>query len=104
MAAAANLGDLRVTWVWPGNSLEGNWQPRPYIAATAGTRPTGRGPMSCEHLICAQCAGPVVEGRCPACRASRDHVHHDRSGASPQLIIAAILVLSILLLVAMHIR
>ena len=61
-------------------------------------------PMSCEHLICAQCAGPVVEGRCPACRASRDHVHHDRSGASPQLIIAAILVLSILLLVAMHIR
>ena len=60
-------------------------------------------PMSCEHLICAQCAGPVVEGRCPACRASRDHVHH-HSGASPQLIIAAILVLSVLLLLAMHLR
>ena len=59
-------------------------------------------PMSCEHLICAQCAGPVVEGRCPACRASRDHVHHHHSGASPQLIIAAILVLSVLLLLAMH--
>ena len=58
--------------------------------------------MSCEHLICAQCAGPVVEGRCPACRASRDHVHR-HSGASPQLIIAAILVLSVLLLLAMHI-
>ena len=58
-------------------------------------------PMSCEHLICAQCAGPVVEGRCPACRASRDHVHQ-HSGASPQLIIAAILVLSVLLLLAMH--
>ena len=58
--------------------------------------------MSCEHLICAQCAGPVVEGRCPACRASRDHVHHHHSGASPQLIIAAILVLSVLLLLAMH--
>ena len=58
-------------------------------------------PMSCEHLICAQCAGPVVEGRCPACRASRDHVHH-HSGANPQLIIAAILVLSVLLLLAMH--
>lgn len=58
-------------------------------------------PMSCEHLICAQCAGPVVEGRCPACRASRDHVHH-HSAASPQLIIAAILVLSVLLLLAMH--
>ena len=58
-------------------------------------------PMSCEHLICAQCAGPVVEGRCPACRASRDHVHH-HSVASPQLILAAVLVLSILLLLAMH--
>ena len=58
-------------------------------------------PMSCEHLICAQCAGPVVEGRCPACRASRDHVHH-HSGASPQLILAVILVLSVLLLLAMH--
>jgi hypothetical protein len=31
--------------------------------------------MSCEHLVCASCAGPVVEGRCAVCRASRDHVH-----------------------------
>jgi hypothetical protein len=58
--------------------------------------------MSCEHLICAHCAGPVVEGRCPACRASRQHVHHQHSGAAPQLIIAAILVLSLLLLLALH--
>jgi hypothetical protein len=57
--------------------------------------------MSCEHLICAQCAGPVVEGRCPACRAARDHVHR-HSSASPQLIIAAILVLTVLLLLAMR--
>jgi len=59
-------------------------------------------PMSCEHLICAQCAGPVAEGRCPACRASRDHVHHQHFSASPQLIIAAILALAFLLLLAMH--
>jgi hypothetical protein len=57
--------------------------------------------MSCEHLICAQCGGPVVEARCPACRASRQHVHHEHS-ASPQLIIGAVLVLSLLLLLAMH--
>ena len=56
--------------------------------------------MSCEHLICAQCAGPVVEGRCPACRASRDHVHH--SGTNPQLIIAAILALAFVLLLALQ--
>jgi hypothetical protein len=55
--------------------------------------------MSCEHLICAQCAGPVIEGRCPACRAARQHVHH-HSTASPQLIIGIILVLTLLLLVA----
>jgi hypothetical protein len=58
--------------------------------------------MSCEHLICAHCAGPVVEGRCPACRASREHVHHQHFGPSPQGVIAAVLVLSLLLLVALH--
>ena len=57
--------------------------------------------MSCEHLICAHCAGPVVEGRCPACRAARQEVHHHHSGARPELIIAAILVLSVLLLLAL---
>jgi ferredoxin len=59
-------------------------------------------PMSCEHLICAQCAGPVVEGRCPACRAARDHVHHQHSFISPQVIIAAILALIFVLLLAVH--
>jgi len=57
--------------------------------------------MSCEHLICAHCAGPVAEGRCPACRVSREHVHQ-HSGVSPQLIIGAVLMLSLLLLLAMH--
>ena len=57
--------------------------------------------MSCEHLICAHCAGPVVEGRCPACRSARQEVHHHHSGARPELIIAAILVLSVLLLLAL---
>ena len=57
--------------------------------------------MSCEHLICAQCAGPVVEGRCPACRAARQEVHH-HSMASPQLLIAAVLVLAVVLLLAMQ--
>jgi hypothetical protein len=57
--------------------------------------------MSCEHLICAQCAGPVVEGRCPACRAARDHVHH-HGGGNPQLIIAAVLALIFVLLLAIQ--
>src|SRR6516162_11144246 len=35
---------MRVTWFWPGNSLEWNWQLRPYIYASAWVRPAGRGP------------------------------------------------------------
>jgi hypothetical protein len=58
--------------------------------------------MSCEHLICAQCAGPVVEGRCPACRAARQHVHHQHFSISPQLVLAALLYLTVVLLLAMH--
>ena len=58
--------------------------------------------MSCEHLICAHCAGPVVEGRCPACRAARDHVHHQHFSAAPQLIVAALLALAVVLLLVMH--
>ena len=59
--------------------------------------------MSCVHLICGQCAGPVSEGRCPACRATRQHIHHhQRFGVSPQLIVAAILALTVLLLLATH--
>ena len=60
--------------------------------------------MSCEHLICAQCAGPVVEGRCPACRAARQHVHHQHLSATPQLIVAVLLVLTVLLLLAMQLH
>jgi hypothetical protein len=60
--------------------------------------------MSCEHLICAQCTGPVVEGRCPVCRAARAHVHHHGpSGISPQLLIAVALILLLGLLIATHV-
>jgi hypothetical protein len=53
--------------------------------------------VSCEHLICAQCAGPVVEARCPACQAARAHVHH-HSGLSKPLILAILLALTLLAL------
>jgi hypothetical protein len=59
--------------------------------------------MSCEHLICAQCAGPVAEGRCPVCRLAREHVHHHGGhGLSLPLIVAAVLVLLLLSLAAAH--
>lgn len=60
--------------------------------------------MSCEHLICAQCAGPVIEGRCPACRAAREDVHHQHFSATPQLIVAALLALAVVLLLVVHLN
>ena len=60
------------------------------------------GQMSCEHLICAQCGGPVAEGRCPTCRESRAHVHHDGHGLSIQVILAVMLVMAMLALAAAH--
>ena len=57
--------------------------------------------MSCEHLICAQCAGPVVEARCPACQAARARVHHHSSNYSLPLVAAALVAL-LLIMLALH--
>ena len=54
--------------------------------------------MSCEHLICAQCSGPVVEGRCPACQLARAQVHRRSPGLSLPLLLAALLALLLLTL------
>jgi hypothetical protein len=60
--------------------------------------------MSCEHLVCAACAGPVDEGRCPSCRAARAQVHHHGTAAFPPAAIVAIvaMVALILLLISGH--
>ncbi len=57
--------------------------------------------MSCEHLICAQCAGPVVEGRCPACRHAKADVHHHTQPYGIPLLLMAV-VLTLLLMLALH--
>jgi hypothetical protein len=57
--------------------------------------------MSCEHLICAQCAGPVVEGRCAACQTSRAQLHHRPAGLSLPIVAGLILTL---LLVTLALR
>jgi hypothetical protein len=56
--------------------------------------------MSCEHLICAACAGPVAEGNCPVCQVARAQVHHHGSPLRMPLIVVTLAVLLILL--AMH--
>jgi hypothetical protein len=60
--------------------------------------------MSCEHLICAQCAGPVAEGRCPSCRAARAHIHRNVPTVSQQVMIAVgVLLVALLVILAAHI-
>jgi len=56
--------------------------------------------MSCEHLICAQCAGPVAEGRCPVCRAAKSDLHHHAFGISIPYAALAILLLAAAVLLA----
>ena len=58
--------------------------------------------MSCEHLICAQCAGPVAEGRCPVCAAARERMHHHHH-AMPGMTLAAAVLIALLLMLALHV-
>jgi hypothetical protein len=60
--------------------------------------------MSCEHLICAQCAGPVAEGRCPVCRAARSHVHHSARGTTVPYALAILLLALALILAMQHLH
>ncbi|HEX5567800.1 MAG TPA: hypothetical protein VFY14_12880 [Streptomyces sp.] len=36
--------------------------------------------MTCDRLVCANCAGPVSEGRCAVCRAHRARLHQQEGG------------------------
>jgi C4-type Zn-finger protein len=58
--------------------------------------------MSCEHLICAQCAGPVAEGRCPVCRAAKSDLHHHNYGFSIPYALAILLLAVAVLLAIQH--
>jgi hypothetical protein len=56
--------------------------------------------MTWEHLVCANCAGPVSEGRCPVCRASRERLNRENGlQLSPTLlaVVAALAVIAAVL-------
>lgn len=59
--------------------------------------------MSCEHLVCAQCAGPVAEGRCAVCRAARADLHAaGPQWATPVVFVAVLLLLLVALMLQLH--
>ncbi len=60
--------------------------------------------MSCEHLICAQCAAPVAEGRCPVCRAAKSHLHHGARSATVPYALAILLLAVALILAIQHLH
>ena len=59
--------------------------------------------MSCQHLVCASCMGPVAEGRCPTCRAARDERHSHGVHVSTQMMLLLAALLSVALLLALRV-
>ncbi|MFM9447643.1 hypothetical protein [Streptomyces acidiscabies] len=51
--------------------------------------------MTYDRLVCANCAAPVSEGRCPVCRANRERLQQENwlGSLSPAALIAALVVL-----------
>ncbi|UQI43446.1 hypothetical protein M1P56_03160 [Streptomyces sp. HU2014] len=59
--------------------------------------------MTCDRLVCANCAAPVSEGRCPVCRASRERLQHQEgifAGLTPATLLALLVALIAVALVA----
>ncbi|MGW4506954.1 hypothetical protein ACWENO_20205 [Streptomyces sp. NPDC004436] len=55
--------------------------------------------MTYDRLVCANCAAPVSQGRCPVCRANRERLQQESpfSGLNP----AALVVLMVVLVAAL---
>ncbi|MBO1337559.1 hypothetical protein [Streptomyces sp. VRA16 Mangrove soil] len=51
--------------------------------------------MTYDRLVCANCAAPVSEGRCPVCRANRERIKEQNplSQLNPMALIAMVVVL-----------
>ncbi|MEU2549703.1 hypothetical protein [Streptomyces roseolus] len=47
--------------------------------------------MTYDRLVCANCAAPVAEGRCPVCRASRERL--TPQGLSPAMVLTLVIAL-----------
>jgi hypothetical protein len=62
-------------------------------------RPSGRlgggDRMTVDRLVCANCAGPVSEGRCAVCRANRARMQQENplAAISPAALIALLVAL-----------
>ena len=109
---------------WPLNRLKQSWKRYGCGTESCGARRTGRklaqwkgnqpfslsvgllstaAPprgrrkrMTYDRLVCANCASPVSEGRCPVCRASRERLQQEDGffgGLTPAALIALLVAL-----------
>jgi hypothetical protein len=60
--------------------------------------------MTCDHLVCANCAGRVSDGRCPVCRAQRARLQEQQSPFAALSPAALLALLTALLAVAVICR
>jgi len=60
--------------------------------------------MTYDRLVCANCAAPVSEGRCPVCRANRERLQQEGflGGVNPMALIALLAVLIAALVLLAH--
>jgi hypothetical protein len=60
--------------------------------------------MTVDRLVCANCSGPVAEGRCAVCRANRARLQQEPgwSSISPAALIALLVALLAVVLVVEH--
>ncbi|MEU8523042.1 hypothetical protein [Streptomyces sp. NBC_01216] len=50
--------------------------------------------MTYDRLVCANCAAPVAEGRCPVCRANRERLKENGpAGLTPAMLLALVVAL-----------
>ncbi|MFF1411123.1 hypothetical protein ACFVX6_15235 [Streptomyces sp. NPDC058289] len=52
--------------------------------------------MTYDRLVCANCAAPVSQGRCPVCRANRERLQREdpfSGGINPVALIALLVIL-----------
>ena len=69
------------------------WDPGAFFCTEQSARRVTR--MTYDRLVCANCAAPVSEGRCPVCRANRERLQQENhfAGLNPMTLIALLAVL-----------
>ncbi|MEV7728323.1 hypothetical protein AB0P15_26745 [Streptomyces sp. NPDC087917] len=61
--------------------------------------------MTYDRLVCANCAAPVSQGRCPVCRANRERLQQEQGpfgGLNPVTLVALLVLLVTALALVAH--